>query len=64
MGGFFGAREGGFAEADGGFEGEFVEGVEAVFYVGGFYGGVGGVDAGFDLEGKWMSVRGGSFLKG
>lgn len=63
MGGFLGAREGGFAEADGGFEGKFVEGVEAVFYVGGFDGGVSGVDAGFDLE-RGLSVRGGGVLEG
>ena len=40
---------GAFAHADGGFDAEFVEGVHAVFYGGGFYSGVGFVDAGFDL---------------
>lgn len=49
-----------FAEADGFFQGEFVEGVDAVFDVGGFDGGVGFVDAGFDLggEGRGGLVRG------
>lgn len=39
----------GFAQADGGFDGELVEGVHAVFYRGGFDRCVGFVDSGFDL---------------
>lgn len=39
------------AESDGFFDGEFVEGVEGVFYAAGFDGGLGFVDAGFDLYG-------------
>ena len=39
-----------FAQADGGFDGEFVKGVEGVFEVGAVDGGAGGVDAGFYLE--------------
>ena len=38
-----------FAEADGFFDGELIEGVHGVFYVCGFDGGLGAVDAGFDL---------------
>ena len=38
-----------FAEADGFFDGELVEGVEGVFDAGGFDAGLGFVDAGFDL---------------
>lgn len=39
-----------FAQADGFFDGELVEGVHGVFYVGGFDGGLGAVYAGFDLS--------------
>ncbi len=38
-----------FAESNGFFDGEFVEGVEGVFDARGLYAGVGFVDAGFDL---------------
>lgn len=51
-------RGGGFAQADGGFDGELVEGVEGVFDVRGLDGGEGGVDAGFDLG------RGGGLVVG
>ena len=39
-----------FAEADGFFDGEFVERVQRVFDPCGFYAGLRFVDAGFDLE--------------
>ena len=39
-----------FAEADGGFDGEFVKGVEGVFEVRGVDGGASGIDVGFYLE--------------
>lgn len=55
---------GGFAEAEGGFDGEFVEGVEAVFYVGGFDAGLGFVDAGFYLPGGGGGLVGFFFGEG
>ena len=51
-GGGGGFLEGAFAQSDGFFDGEFVEGVHAVFYAGGLDGGEGFVDAGFDLRGR------------
>ncbi len=53
-GGFFA-----FADADGGFDGEFVEGVHAVFDAGGLDRCPGFIDAGFDLL-----VGGGGLLVG
>lgn len=53
-----------FSEADGFFEGELVEGVHRHFYPCGFDGGVGCVDARFDLwgllviGGRWEVGRG------
>jgi len=58
----------GFAKADGGFKGDFVKGVEGMFDADGFDGGVGFVDAGFDLWGRLLvgggPVRSGALLGG